>query len=77
MLLHQSQTVGEHGIGELHGTGQGFAEVALNAASVRAWRLVQASLSSGRKATCSAMVLGGSEVTFMPGSEDRISYRAC
>ena len=44
MLLHQSQTVGEHGIGELHGTGQGFAEVALNAASVRAWRLVQASL---------------------------------
>ena len=41
MLLHQSQTVGEHGIGELHGTGQGFATVALNAASVRAWRLVQ------------------------------------
>lgn len=33
--------VGEHGYGELAGSGLGFAVVELNAASVRAWRLVQ------------------------------------
>ena len=33
--------VGEHGYGELAGSGMGFAVVELNAASVRAWRLVQ------------------------------------
>ena len=33
--------MGEHGYGELAGSGLGFAVVELNAASVRAWRLVQ------------------------------------
>ena len=33
--------VGEHGYGELAGSGLGFAVVELNAVSVRAWRLVQ------------------------------------
>ena len=37
--------VGEHGYGELAGSGLGFSVVELNAASVRAWRLVQVRLS--------------------------------
>ena len=39
--LQQSRTVGEHGIAELEGKGQGFGSMTLTAASHRAWRLIQ------------------------------------
>ncbi|KAK9811031.1 hypothetical protein WJX73_007955 [Symbiochloris irregularis] len=39
--LTESQAVGEHGIAELEGQGQGFGSMYLTTASHRAWRLIQ------------------------------------